>query len=759
MIRISRSLGSAPAILSGPEARKSHERARRFFNSRNKTALQSQHRFNAKVLDSVRLKAALVQEFGDRCAFCGRSPEMTGGLVAHHLRPPEGAVATDGSRSRRHYWWLAYSWENLYLGCEECRTAQGQKFPVREERARVGSSAGALAREMPLLLDPTAEDPEEVLVYLDTGEVVSGDARAKTTIETFELNRHRLVRDRAMLLERINWDLGQVQDALRAGSGNEVIRQLFKLYDLARPLAALRRQRVNQWVQFRPRKIEAVFDRAGVGADVLAQMVGNLRRITNEVKELEAFAFFGEAAELYLRPERFEGRYRQPEEAVPERRTRQVRERVEPLPDLQGRRAHEPKPWNYLDAAEIRTVEIHNFRAIEHLSLELTDGPGEGSWLMLLGENGTGKSSILQAIALALADSATVENHSKDVGHLLRKGAKEGRIRVELTGRHRSRELRFGNGYDGFEADQPLEGILIAGYGATRLLPRSANAPPSIAKIEGLFDPFVPLSRPSSWLPNLEEEQFDSVARALKRLLNLSERETMRLAGGEIYVTQGKQRLRLADLSDGYQSMAGFGLDLMELFLRRWGSLEAAEGVVLVDELGAHLHPRWQMQVTGLLRSTFPRVQFIATTHDPLCLHGLREGEVALLRRSEDRGVYALHRELPSVEGLAVDQILTSEHFGLHSTRDPQVEALLNEYYRLLTERDRSPRQQHRLERVRSALDSYKLLGATRRERLALEAADAFLAVQAQLPSAEAYDALHTETIERIQSIWEGGLR
>jgi hypothetical protein len=50
-------------------------------------------------------------------------------------------------------------------------------------------------------------------------------------------------------------------------------------------------------------------------------------------------------------------------------------------------------------------------------------------------------------------------------------------------------------------------------------------------------------------------------------------------------------------------------------------------GVVLIDEIDAHLHPRWQMQVVTTLRTLFPRMTFVATTHNPLALVGARDGE------------------------------------------------------------------------------------------------------------------------------------
>ncbi len=76
-------------------------------------------------------------------------------------------------------------------------------------------------------------------------------------------------------------------------------------------------------------------------------------------------------------------------------------------------------------------------------------------------------------------------------------------------------------------------------------------------------------------------------------------------------------------------------------------------------------------------------MQVIATTHDPLCLQGLNQGEVTVLRRKSGRRVFAV-RDLPSSEGMTADQLLTSEHFGLESVMSRETSDRLKEYYRLL---------------------------------------------------------------------------
>ena len=58
-------------------------------------------------------------------------------------------------------------------------------------------------------------------------------------------------------------------------------------------------------------------------------------------------------------------------------------------------------------------------------------------------------------------------------------------------------------------------------------------------------------------------------------------------------------------------------------------------GVVLIDEIELHLHPTWQRSVIEKLRTTFPNIQFIATTHSPFVIQSLRAGELINLNPEE----------------------------------------------------------------------------------------------------------------------------
>ncbi|MGF6902413.1 AAA family ATPase [Paraburkholderia sp. GAS348] len=92
------------------------------------------------------------------------------------------------------------------------------------------------------------------------------------------------------------------------------------------------------------------------------------------------------------------------------------------------------------------------------------------------------------------------------------------------------------------------------------------------------------------------------------------------------------------DLSDGYRNMIGIIADIAHRASRlnpHFGA-EAAlktQGIVLIDEIDLHLHPKWQRRVVADLKHAFPELQFIVSTHSPFILQSLEPGEVIDLGR------------------------------------------------------------------------------------------------------------------------------
>ena len=98
-----------------------------------------------------------------------------------------------------------------------------------------------------------------------------------------------------------------------------------------------------------------------------------------------------------------------------------------------------------------------------------------------------------------------------------------------------------------------------------------------------------------------------------------------------LLIDQGGITVDVGQLSDGERGVLALVLDLTRRLSQANPSLDdpLSEGhaVVLIDEIDLHLHPRWQRQIIHKLTTTFPRCQFIATTHSPQVI-----GEVTQVR-------------------------------------------------------------------------------------------------------------------------------
>ena len=404
-----------------------------------------------------------------------------------------------------------------------------------------------------------------------------------------------------------------------------------------------------------------------------------------------------------------------------------------------------------LTSRPLRRVEIRNFKLLRELEIIFNEPGAEHSpWLMLLGENATGKSTLLQAIGLALAgaEEATAQTRPARV---LSSGTDEGYVKVWFWDQDTPAELRFERGAAVFEGTKGASAIVL-GYGAVRYAERRSrqhDEGPLFTEILPLMEPIARIRYPGSWLLYLDDDRFDAATRALQSVLPSEQKTVMRRSGGSLYFQVDEHQGSLGDLSAGYQAVVSICADIMRLLFARWQSLSSATAIVLIDELDAHLHPRWSMRVVRALREAFPFVQFVTSTHDPLALRGLRNGEVVLLHRNE-QGMIVADQNLPSIEGLQVDQLLTSRVFGLHSTIDPETEALLDEYYHLLSLPPDEARNR-RISEIRSRVGDREMLGRSEAERLMYQAAEQYVRDSATAPVARA--ALRDDTLARLREL------
>ena len=151
---------------------------------------------------------------------------------------------------------------------------------------------------------------------------------------------------------------------------------------------------------------------------------------------------------------------------------------------------------------------------------------------------------------------------------------------------------------------------------------------------------------------------------ALKICLEGFERlHFMAKEGQPVILFDGMRRIPFKQLSDGQRTIFALIGDLVRravLLNPQLGDkvLEETPGVVLIDELDLHLHPKWQRRIIEDLRRTFPKIQFIATTHSPFLIQSLREGKLIQLdgETGEEYSDASLEDIAENIQGIEMPQ-------------------------------------------------------------------------------------------------------
>ncbi len=181
------------------------------------------------------------------------------------------------------------------------------------------------------------------------------------------------------------------------------------------------------------------------------------------------------------------------------------------------------------------------------------------------------------------------------------------------------------------------------------------------------------------------DPQLETVRRALEKFLPEFKNLTVRRNPLRMEVDKNGKTLSVAQLSDGEKCLIALVGDLARrLAIANPGRENQLEGrgIVLIDEIDLHLHPKWQRKIIPTLISVFPNIQFVVSTHSPHVITHVQPENLFLLSTT-DKGILA---DKPTESyGKNVDRIL-EDLMGLETTRPDEVDSLLTELYETISD-------------------------------------------------------------------------
>lgn len=339
----------------------------------------------------------------------------------------------------------------------------------------------------------------------------------------------------------------------------------------------------------------------------------------------------------------------------------------------------------------ISSARIINIRSIERFSLRFKSTEYAG-WHVIIGDNGAGKSTLVRSLALALAGPTEAVALRQNWSEWLRKGESKGSVNLNIDydknldkrkGKGKSVTNYFIQATINFKQSESRNvsivemhaperkgvdpknylwgdglGWFCASYGPYRRFSGGNKdyeklfyTNPKLAPHLSVFGEDVALTECLNWLQTLhikvlESKLDDQFLTNLIYFINNSgllphgailEKIT---SDSVIFVDGNGFEITVDQLSDGYRSILSMTFELIRQLVKAYGvnnifnQIQQGEmcidlpGVVLIDEIDAHLHPTWQKQVGQWFVKYFPHIQFIVTTHSPLVCRACEQGTI-----------------------------------------------------------------------------------------------------------------------------------
>lgn len=284
----------------------------------------------------------------------------------------------------------------------------------------------------------------------------------------------------------------------------------------------------------------------------------------------------------------------------------------------------------------LKSIQIENYFDLKKITLSNLESY---RCIYFLGENGHGKTLLLQAVLIALKYKA-IEIYDKSkigyVSEILKKNS-DFKFYASTVVEKKEEIIDIKENLKYFEN--------IFAYGVQRRLSKVNNDEEKYGFMT-LFDREESLRDPVRWLNQLLTAELyagkneftfwgvntEQATKLLSELLSDDGKLNIEVKPDRVeFIDEWGKRRNFEDLSVGYKNVMTWVCDLISRLSDNQPNvsiLEDYRGIVLVDEIDLHLHPKWASKIVNKLRTWFPNIQFFFTTHSPIVILGASDDAV-----------------------------------------------------------------------------------------------------------------------------------
>jgi len=358
----------------------------------------------------------------------------------------------------------------------------------------------------------------------------------------------------------------------------------------------------------------------------------------------------------------------------------------------------------------LKNVKIKNFKLLEDFEIDFSKNVN-----IIIGDNSSGKTSLLQAITLGLLSDKFIGENNELYSKFITKLKDKSEIilsidkyekKVEITANERIIDndvlspfvLSYGsniftkykievndlvNELIEEKIDRDFTSSIFRDYTSSFYNPKSIlNELTRINTLESLKIRDIFLNTINSFLEDFILEYDAKI--------------------NQYFFKHNNQTIfKLENLSEGYRNNILLISDILIRILGIGKRPDTVEGIILIDEFDRHLHPKWQSNIVSKLLTTFPKIQFILTTHNPMTILDRSEDEITVIKEVDGKLVSQKGNGTKKID---VGTVLL-KYFGVKSLVGKEMQDNLVEFTALKLKDKLSAEDETRLLELEEKLD------------------------------------------------------